>query len=466
VTTGTVLDDWADFVHQVRRDGLKGLPVSVLDSLRTSFYDTTAVTYSGAGQAAPKRLAEYVRSLGVPGRSAMILGEPTRPEFAALVNATAAHAEDYDDSATAIIGGHASAILVPVALAVAQHVGADGAAAMLAAVCGYEIAFAVGEVVNPFHYENGFHPTSTVGTIAAAATAGYLLDLTTSEQANALALACSMSSGLKGNFASMAKPMHCGWAAKAGISAALFASHGVTGNVAVFDGRQGFASVYGGPNARPARRTLGQTWYLDDPGIGLRKAWACCASIHASVEASITIARSHEVDPDDIEQIVCEVPGRRIPHTDRPDAASPAAARFSHQYCVAASLTHGRLSPGHFSPHAINDPRVRRLMPLVKLVRATAMDDRDPDMRNGDDFAATVTVRVRDGRELQATVDAPLGTRNRPLSGEHLEEKFTACVAPALGAARSAELSDLVHGLQWASDVDGVLLNLEGAQSE
>lgn len=472
MTSQSVLEGWAGFVQRARDGGLGSLPEPVLESLRVSFFDTTAVVYSGAGQATSRHMADYVSSLGGVGRSTAIRGSATRPELAALVNATAAHAEDYDDSATAIIGGHASAVLIPVAFAVGQETGATGAQAMLAAACGYEVAFAMGEVVNPFHYETGFHPTSTIGTVAAAATAGCLLELTPAQQAHALALACSMSSGLKGNFASMAKAMHCGWAAQAGITAAQLAKHGMTGNLTVFEGRQGFSAVYGGPAARQARRELGESWYLSEPGIGLRKAWACCASIHASVEACLNLHEAHEFDPDDVEEIVSLVPRRRIPHTDRPDAAAPSAARFSHQYCVATSLVHGELAPRHFDQDAISDPRVRRLMGLVRLEGAPGLDDLDPEMRNGDDFAATVTVRLADGRELEAAVDAPLGTRRRPLSRDHLEQKFTACVEPAVGATTCAELSKLTWELEHADDFGGTLLDLdshhpgEGAKSD
>lgn len=474
--TAGIVQGWAEFMRQVRRGGLESLPPPVLESLRTSFYDTIAVTYSGAGQAASRQVASYAAGYSAipsaPGRSTAILGGATRPELAALVNGTAAHAEDYDDSATAIIGGHASAVLVPVALALGEQVGAAGSDVMLAAACGYEVAFAVGEVVNPYHYETGFHPTSTIGTVAAAATAGYLLDLTPAQQAHALALACSMSSGLKGNFASMAKALHCGWAASSGITAAQLAAHGMTGNLSVFEGRQGFSAVYGGPDAKPARMLLGESWYLEDPGIGLRKAWACCASIHASIEASIDIRRANHYEPEDIKEIISLVPGRRIPHTDRPDAATPSAARFSNQYCVAASLVHGELAPRHFGADAIADERVRALMRLVRLEHTAAMDDRDPDMRHGDDFAATVIVRLSNGDELRASVDAPLGTRKRPLSRQHLETKFAACVEPAVGAAKATRLSTLVRELEWATDLSGILLDLdaqrvpEGAISE
>lgn len=459
----TVFERWAEFVARVRAAGWNSLPAAVQASLLESFYDTLAVVYSGSRQAAPHGIAAYVAELGTPGGSTCVLGPPTRPELAALVNATAAHAEDYDDAATALIGGHASAILVPVALAVGEEVRATGEETLVAAAAGYEVAFAAGACVNPHHYEAGFHPTSTLGAIGACATAGALLGLDASALARALPLSASFASGIKGNFGSTAKAVHCGWAAHGGIAAARLAGHGCGGNPTAFEGRHGFAAVYGNADGSRARRDLGESWFLADPGIGMRKAWPCCASTHASIEAATHLSHERTFTAEDVREIVSAVPARRMPHTDRPQADTPNAARFSNQYCVAATLVHGELRPRHFEPSAIADPRVRELMRRVRFVADTSLGTRDPGMREGADFCANVTLRLVDGGERSARVDAPLGTRARPMSAEQLADKFADCVGPALGSEGAHELADALRDLPAARDVRGLVRPVDAA---
>lgn len=460
----TVLESWAEFVTRLRASGWRSLPPAVQESLLESFFDTVAVVYSGSRQPAPRGTAAYAAALATPGESACVLGGPTRAELAALVNATAAHAEDYDDAATALIGGHASAILVPVALAVGEEVRATGDEVLTAAAAGYEVMFAAGACVNPYHYEAGFHPTSTLGAIGACATAGALLGLDASTLARALSLAASFASGIKGNFGSPAKAVHCGWAAHGGIAAARLAGHGCGGNATAFDGRHGFAAVYGNADGSRARRDLGDPWFLAEPGIGMRKAWPCCASTHASIEAAARLGREHTFAVEDVRQVISAVPARRMPHTDRPLADTPNAARFSNQYCVAAALVHGELRPRHFEPAAVENPAVRELMRRIRFVADDSLGARDPGMREGADFCAEVTLQLADGSDHSARVDAPLGTRGRPMSAAQLADKFADCVGPVLGAERARELAEALRDLPSAHDVRGLVRPVDAAR--
>ena len=72
--------------------------------------------------------------------------------------------------------------------------------------------------MNPRHYQRGWHCTSTLGTIGAAAAASRLLGLDAAAAAHALAIAASAASGLKENFGTMVKPLHAGLAARNGVA--------------------------------------------------------------------------------------------------------------------------------------------------------------------------------------------------------------------------------------------------------
>ena len=75
----------------------------------------------------------------------------------------------------------------------------------------------LGRLMNPRHYQRGWHCTSTLGTIGAAAAVSRLLGLDAAATGHALAIAASAASGLKENFGTMVKPLHAGLAARNGV---------------------------------------------------------------------------------------------------------------------------------------------------------------------------------------------------------------------------------------------------------
>lgn len=447
----TILQEW---VIRARQAYGTSLPDTVLRTGIDSLIDTVAVMYSGASEDSPRTAAKYAETFP-EGPCATVLGPRMRPELAVLVNATAAHSQDYDDAATALIGGHGSAVLVPVALAVGEHLGARGQEVLAAMLCGFEVTFALGALVNPHLYEAGFHPTSILCPVGAAVTTGLLLGLDEAQLVHAASLGCSVSSGIKGNFGSMAKALHCGWAAHGGITAAMLAAAGAEANPDIVERKAGFVQVYGEGSAEIGH-PFQAPWYLEQPGIGMRKAWPSCASTHATIDCAETLAAQGGFAATEIESVDVWLPARRIPHTDRPTVDTPHAARFSQQFCAAAALMHVRLLPEHFATETMTDPRITDLMGKVVLHPDTALDQRDPGMRTGDDFCARMTLRA-DGREFNTKIDQPLGTQSRPLTGDRLAAKFTACAAPVLGTAAAAELLAALEALPAAPAVTGLL---------
>ncbi|MBU1745985.1 MAG: MmgE/PrpD family protein, partial [Proteobacteria bacterium] len=99
----------------------------------------------------------------------------TSPEMAALVNGTMGHALDYDDMSVSPIS-HPSVFLAPAILAVGESIGASGLEALAAYVVGYEVACCVAGPMFQSHYVQGWHSTSTFGSLGAAAAVAWLLN--------------------------------------------------------------------------------------------------------------------------------------------------------------------------------------------------------------------------------------------------------------------------------------------------
>src|ERR1700736_7028053 len=87
---------------------------------------------------------------------------------AALVNGTAIHGEDFDDT---FEGGpiHAGAVIVPAVLAAAEQERLDGQRALIGIAVGVETICRLSLVGTKAVHKAGFHPTAIFGAMGAAA---------------------------------------------------------------------------------------------------------------------------------------------------------------------------------------------------------------------------------------------------------------------------------------------------------
>ena len=157
-----------------------------------------------------------------------------------MINGTAAHGEDFDDT---FEGGpvHAGAVVVPAVLAACERHGLDGASALLGIAAGAETMCRLSLVAPQAVHRAGFHPTTVFGALGAAVAVGAALRLRPDPLARALGIAGSMASGIIEYLADGAwtKRMHAGWAAQAGFRAARLAERGFVGPRTVFEGTHG-----------------------------------------------------------------------------------------------------------------------------------------------------------------------------------------------------------------------------------
>src|SRR5262249_60692941 len=87
---------------------------------------------------------------------------------AALVNGTAAHGEDFDDT---FEGGpvHTGAVIVPAVVAACERHRRGGAAVLTGIAVGVETLCRLSLVTPKLVHKAGFHPTAVFGAMAAAA---------------------------------------------------------------------------------------------------------------------------------------------------------------------------------------------------------------------------------------------------------------------------------------------------------
>lgn len=442
-----MLDEVAERLRQIT---FESLPRDAVETATQAILDTVGVTLAGTNEPASKAVSAVLG--GAQGGNATLFGRTatSTPLDAALINGTASHALDFDDCSNTL-GGHPSAPIIPALWALAEQVGASGKAFIAAYVAGFEVECRIGRAVNFHHYEKGWHPTATLGTFGAAAACSHMLDLDTRKTATALALAASMSSGLKANFGTMAKPYHVGHCSRNGLLAALLAREGMSANSEALTHPQGFFEVFNGAGNYAPERVLqdfADPFDIVEVGVAFKRH-PCCASTHPAIDALLALQTEHGFAEADVASILSHTHPRRLKHTNRPDPQSGLDGKFSVQYVLARALVHGLVSLEHFAESAIFDPSIRDVM-----ARITAAPHPDARMDTTEHFFAEVTVTLRDGRTLSKWVDRPVGRdRDHPLPDGALVAKFQDCAARAVDHTQVAQL---VLALENLENVDTI----------
>jgi 2-methylcitrate dehydratase PrpD len=376
------------------------------------------------------------------------------PALAALANGTLAHGLDFDDTHAASIT-HASAVVIPSVLAVAENAGISGRDVIAAAVAGYEAIARLGMATPGAFHARGWHATSTCGPFAAALAAGKLMGLDATKLTHALGLAGSFASGLMEFLedGSAVKRVHAGWAAHAGVFAATLAAGGVTGPASVLEGRFGFYRTF--VDAAPITEvfeTLGRQW--ETLRIGF-KPYPCCHLAHAYVDCALRLRGEQRVEPDAIATVECRVPAGEVPIICEPRdlklrPRTTYEAQFSLPYAVAAAFIDGRVGLDTFTPARLGDERLLALAARVQHVV-------DPESTFPDGFPGWVRVRLEDGRVLEVREPDGRGGPLRPLPASAIVEKFRTNVGDLLTASRRDELERAVLALDGMPDVRKVM---------
>jgi 2-methylcitrate dehydratase PrpD len=151
------------------------------------------------------------------------------------------------------------------ALAVGDPYDMDSRKVLLAHIAGVETMMRLGLVVNPDHYNSGWHATASLGVFGATVAAGLLMGLNDEELEHALGIAASMATGLKVNFGSDTKSLQVG--AGNGVTAAQLAAKGIRAATGPLFGTAGFLATAGSKrDPRPIIEAFGEPYGLGVPG--------------------------------------------------------------------------------------------------------------------------------------------------------------------------------------------------------
>src|SRR3989454_6550783 len=296
----------AEFIVNTKYEDI---PDEVIALGRKTLLDGFGLALAGSASVVAPVVRQYIGTLGLaPGKSATVLGTAMKvpPRFAALANGVSIHADDYDDTGSAL---HVAAPVLPAAFALCEVGRRSGKDLMLAFHVGVEVENKIGDAIFPRHDREGFPTTGTFGSFGSAAACAKLRGLTVAQTAYALGIAASQAGGIRRNFGSMTKAFHAGHAAENGSVAADLAALGFTAADDVLEAPLGFFQAAGGgfdPAAIVNR--LGRPWMFASPG-DLIKRFPCGTIQQPVMDATLRLIAQHDIKAADVERV--EVSGNQ-----------------------------------------------------------------------------------------------------------------------------------------------------------
>ena len=413
-------------------------PDDVSPVIRNGFTDTLAALLGGRAEPVTQAALHTVRHRRLDdGATEYVTGLHLDPAAAAFVNGVAAHALDYDDMA---LNGHPSVVLVPALLAASEPAGASDAALLRAYLVGYEVWAELNAREPDSLHGKGWHPTCVIGTVAAAAAVAHLRGLDAASAGHALGIAASLAGGLMGNFGSMTKPLHAGWAAAHGIEAVQLAEAGVTASADILESPTGFLAAFS-PAGRADRGPLvpGGTLQIRSNGLSVKKYPVCYAS-HRVIDGVIDLRQQHGLRAADIARITATISdvNARVLHSHAPQDALQ--AKFSLEFACAMALLEGAVGLPEVTDAQVHRADLQTLMTRVAVATVPPGCPVEPSFALNDQIVIT----LHDGTRFDSgPIRFARGHALLPLSGADLASKFMGCVAPPEHQAAGALLKAL-----------------------
>ncbi len=341
---------------------------------------------------------------------------------AALINGTAIHGEDFDDT---FEGGpvHSSAVVIPAVLAACERFGRDGRAALEGIVTGIEATCRLSMVIPKAIHKAGFHPTSVLGTIGGTLAVAKALGLNRKQMVDALGNSGSLASGIIEYLAEGAwtKRLHPGWAANAAIASARIGRSGFLGPRTMLEGIHGlfhgFARSIDG-NYEVLTGSFGKKWYMQDITF---KPYATGTMNQPYVDCALRL-KARGVRAEDVKEILCETAEGYVhrlwdplPSKHRP--ANAYGAKFSAPFNIAVALVTGGAGLSAFTEETVRDERILALASKVQYVV-------DPNNPYPKAYTGHIRATLRDGKVVEERQPHIRGGAQEPLTRADIETKF------------------------------------------
>lgn len=446
----------AAFCEAVHNMDAGRLTPEVKESLMRFLIDTFGVIVAARDAEGLDKLADRLHAWETGGAATeLIRGGRLSPPSAAMVNAAAAHALDFDDQHDPA-RVHAYCVILPTLLATAQGMAApvSGSSFLLALAVGVELHARFGLACYN-SLGKGWHPTMTFGTLAGALAAGRLLGLDERRLQDALGLAYHQAAGSaqSARDGALSKRMGPGFAARNAVTSAFLAADGISGTTRTLEGTAGLFSLYERAEVRPETLTeqLGERWHLLDYSI---KPYPCCRCNHTTIGLGLDF-HAQGIRAQDI--VSAEILMGAVNHLTvgapyQAERNSIVQAQFNAAYSFASAICDGEVTLRHYRRPAITAEQT------VSLARRVTVGI-DPEIEATDIAHAKARLTLASGEVATAQSGTIKGSPANPMSREDIVRKYHDCMHVA-GVPESAadKLLAAILAIEQSVDVAGDLL--------
>lgn len=426
--------------YVIQRDETN-ISIDDMESFKLAFLDWIACAVEGQNEKCLKISKEYVEQMESQQKSTIIGSESlVAPLWAAFLNATASHSQDFDDIHS-YLSMHLETPVISAALAVAEYTHSSGRDFIIAVIRGMQIMTALGDAVLPDHASHGWLPTSTLGVFGATAASGYLLKLNQKEMCDAFGLAASCSSGNQYSLGKMSKLYQSANASRQGLEVAILAKNGITANDQIFDtpylemlskkvNREAlYKRLYDGPSAI-------QELYI--------KPFPCGCPTHPGIINGISLVRENSINIEDISKIELWTYPRAYNLAGNPDPKTSLESKYSIPFCAVAGMCKGTVNNDTFKDEVINEESIQQFLHKVVLNPDSKMNETRGgkaviSLNNGEKFSKETHIF---GRNVKTKDKAKL-----------VEEKFRYCVSKSWGATKAQRIYVILNHITDMQDI-------------
>jgi len=409
------------FAREILAIGRGRLSPADRDQVRYLLFDGLGVSRVGATLAWTKAMTEWAGRFRGSGKAPIVgTGLEVAPSIAALINGTAAHGYELDDTHDASMS-HPGAVVIPAAIAVAAEIGTSADELTAAVASGYEAMTRVGMAAHAHQViQDGYHPTALFGGFGAAAAAACLLNLDEHGLARAWGHVLSLAGGSM-QFSderegTTVKRLHAGYAAQNGVLAAELAQRGISAPARALDGRYGFLALYA-KSPRPDALSVKEDVPLQIHSISI-KPYSCCRLFHSLIDGLREVSEGFKLPYEAITRIDVSGPYCMLDHHMMRRPTSVMAAQYSMPFIVGATLAYG---PHRFDAYREDRLGDARILGVVDKVDGAA--DAEIEAQFPAHMGTAVAITLRDGSVRTARVMDSRGTPANPLSLEELTRK-------------------------------------------
>jgi 2-methylcitrate dehydratase PrpD len=455
--TTTKAPDVTRYVSEfIANTKFSNIPADVMELGKKSILDGFGLALAGSKASLAPLVQQYLKALNCTDGKASIIGTNVRvhPRFAAFANGIAIHSDDYDDTAINDVNVvHPTVPVLPPVFALCESGHRSGKELLTAFHVGVEAGCKIAQAISPRHFNDGFHPTGTIGSFCSAAACSKLLGLNAQQSAYALGIAAAEAGGLRDNFGSMTKPFQAGHAAENGSVAADLALLGWTSGEGILEAPRGyFRAAGGGFDAASIMNRLGNPWTYASPGV-LIKRFPCGTIQQPAMDEILRLIQQNNIKASDVAMV--DVGGDAIDvetlFHHRP--TSGLEGKFSMEFCLSILLLDRKATLAQYTDSTVQRADVQD---MIRRVNYHVSPDAENKMGSN-----VLKITLKDGRVFADKGRLAKGSPERPMSYDEVAEKFIGCAEFAQWPRRKTDsVIRLVRSLETLADVSELTANL------